>query len=82
MKLFAILAVSATLLLGGIDINNATQEELTTLKGIGAKKAEAIIEYRAKNCFKTVEDLKAVKGISDKTVAKNKADLEVGACKK
>ena len=42
-----------------VNINTATKEELTTLKGIGDKKAQAIIDYRKKNgAFKTVEDRK------------------------
>ena len=34
---------------GKVNINTATVEELKTLKGVGEKKAEAIIEYRKKN---------------------------------
>lgn len=82
MKLLAIIAFGSTLLMSAVDINNATSEELATLKGIGAKKAQSIVEYRAKNCFKSIEDLAEVKGISHKTIAKNKENLEIGACKR
>lgn len=52
---------------GKVNINTATVEELKTLKGIGEKKAEAIIEYRKKNgSFKTKEDLMKVRGIGKK----------------
>ena len=52
---------------GSVNINTATVEELKTLKGVGEKKAEAIIEYRKKNgSFKTKEDLMKVRGIGKK----------------
>ena len=50
-----------------ININTASAEELTSLKGIGEKTAQAIVEYREKNgAFKAIEDIKNVKGIGDK----------------
>ena len=52
---------------GKVNINTATVEELKTLKGVGEKKAEAIIEYRKKNgSFKAKEDLMKVRGIGKK----------------
>ena len=52
---------------GKVDINTATVEELKTLKGVGEKKAEAIIEYRKKNgSLQTKEDLMKVRGIGKK----------------
>lgn len=50
-----------------ININTASEQELTSLKGIGEKTAQAIIAYRQKNgSFKAIEDIKNVKGIGDK----------------
>ena len=52
---------------GKVNINTATVEELKTLKGVGEKKAEAIIEYRKKNgSFQTKEDLMKGRGIGKK----------------
>ena len=52
---------------GKVNINTATIEELKTLKGIGEKKAEAIIDYRKKNgSFKNKEELMKVRGIGKK----------------
>ncbi len=47
-----------------VNINTATQEELQTLPGITATRAEAIINYRSKaGAFRRVEDVKNVEGI-------------------
>ncbi len=80
MKILAMLAISAGLLFGAVDINNATKDQLMSIKGVGDKKADAIIAYRKANCFKKVEDIVAVKGLGDKFVEKNKKDLTVGKC--
>ncbi len=59
-----------------ININTASAEQLTSLKGIGPKKAQAIIEFRKKNGkFKKLEDLMLVKGIGKKTFEKIKPYL-------
>ena len=56
-----------------ININTATAEQLTQLKGIGSSHAAAIIAYREKNGpFKNPEDLINVPRIGQKTFEKNK----------
>lgn len=50
-----------------ISLNNATKEQLMTIKGIGPKTADKIIEYRQKTPFCTIEDITKVSGIGDKT---------------
>ena len=82
MKWIIILIVTALTLFGAVDINNASLKELTTLKGIGAKKAETIITFRKGHCFKNVSELTLVKGVGKKTLEKNKAELTVGSCKR
>jgi competence protein ComEA len=75
-----ILAVLAciNLAFAAVNINTATQDELDSVKGIGPGKAKAIIDYRTKNGpFKSVEDLKGVKGFGEKSLAKLKGDLTV-----
>ena len=58
-----------------VDINSASSVQLRTLKGIGEKKAQAIIDYRtAHGPFKTVADLSQVKGIGAKMVARIEAE--------
>jgi len=60
-----------------VDINLATEPELATaLKGVGAKKARAIVDYRkAHGGFKTIDELAEVKGISLKTIEKNRQNI-------
>ena len=52
-----------------VNINTATLEELQTIKGIGKKKAEAILQYRKEHGpFRRKEDLLQVKGIGKKAL--------------
>ncbi|MDD5057215.1 MAG: helix-hairpin-helix domain-containing protein [Sideroxydans sp.] len=80
-----ILLVIALFALNGIayanvDLNTATQEELQSVKGIGKKKAQAIVEYRqAHGNFKSVDELDNVKGFGKKSVKKLSKELTVAA---
>jgi competence protein ComEA len=59
-----------------VNINTATKDELVTLKGIGDKKAQAIIDYRKKNGeFKSVDDLEKVEGIGPGTMKQLRSQL-------
>ena len=61
-----------------INLNTATEAELQTISGIGAKKAQEIIRFRdEQGPFKTVEELKNVSGIGEKTVERLKDMLTV-----
>lgn len=81
MKVIYSLFFSFALLFASIDINTASEKDLTSLNGIGSSKAKAIVEYRVGNCFKTVEELAKVKGIGKKTVDRNIDNLTVSKCK-
>lgn len=60
-----------------VNVNTASAEEISTvLKGVGLKKAEAIVAYRkAHGKFTTVEQLAEVKGIGEATIQKNRDKL-------
>lgn len=64
---------SASVTTGKVNINTADSEALQTLNGIGPATAQKIIDYRASNGrFKTIEDIKNVSGIGEKTYDKLK----------
>src|SRR5437016_1141612 len=64
--------------LAAVNINTATKEELDALPGIGPVKAQAIIDYRAKNGpFKTPEDIMKVPGIKEGEFGKLKGQITV-----
>ena len=62
-----------------ININTADEAQLTTLTGIGATRAQAIISYRQENGpFAVIEDIMNVQGIKEGTFAKIKDKIVVG----
>ncbi len=61
-----------------VNLNTATEAELQTISGIGQKRASDIIAYReSSGRFKSVDDLKKVSGIGDKTLEKLKEYVTV-----
>ena len=62
-----------------VNINTADKEALmTSIKGVGEKRAEAIIAYREQNgSFKSVEELAEVRGVGSSIVEKNMDNLSV-----
>jgi competence protein ComEA len=78
-----LLAISMCLAIYGVaiaavNINTATKEELTTLQGIGEKRAQDIIDYRTKNGpFKSVDDLEKVPGIGPGTMKQLRSQISV-----
>lgn len=63
-----------------MNLNTASAQELTSLRGIGDKTAQAIVEYRQSHGpFKSVEELVEVKGIGDKLLASLKDHVTVSA---
>jgi competence protein ComEA len=56
-----------------VNINKADIALLTTLKGVGEKKAQAIIAYRNEHGpFQSIEELAEVKGIGEAIVNANR----------
>ena len=76
-----VVVFSATAWAAGTDkvnINKASVEELTMLKGIGPSYAEKIVDYRTQNGdFKKAEDITSVPGIGAKTWEANKDKITV-----
>ena len=55
-----------------VNINTADKEALSSLPGVGPVIAARIIEYREKEPFKNIEEIKKIKGIGEKTFQKIK----------
>lgn len=76
----AVQLAGAGLAAAALNINTATKDELVALNGIGPAKAQAILDYRKANGpFKSVDDLRNVKGIGAKRLEKLRPELAVSA---
>lgn len=64
---------------GPVDINKADAKTIAKeLNGIGLSRAQAIVDYREKNgAFKSIEELRKVKGIGAKTLEQNRVNIKV-----
>ena len=73
------LTLSAFVYADPININTADAQALSkNIKGVGLKKAQAIVAYREKNgAYKKIEDLTKVKGIGNKLLEKNNGTILV-----
>ncbi len=65
---------------GKVNINTASQDELTALSGIGESRARSIIAYRESHgAFQSIEELMNVEGIKEGIFQKIKDDIVVGS---
>ena len=77
LVLAAIMTLPVAAFAGPVNINTADAETIAReLNGIGLSKARAIVEYREKyGPFKNADELSLVKGIGERTVDLNRADI-------
>jgi competence protein ComEA len=62
-----------------VNINTATKEELTAIKGVGEKRAQDIIDYRTKNGpFKSVDDLEKVPSVGPGLMKRIRSQISTG----
>jgi len=62
-------------LLFAVNLNTASIQDLEKIKGIGPKKAKAIIEYRKHHKIKNADDLKNIKGFNSKIISNIKNNV-------
>ncbi|MFM7737474.1 MAG: ComEA family DNA-binding protein [Alphaproteobacteria bacterium] len=62
---------------GTVDLNTASVADLAALPGIGESKARAIVAWREATPFRSVDELRDVKGIGDKMLEKLRPHLAV-----
>lgn len=82
MKAVALTEPSKTAVHSRLDLNRASAGELESLPGIGAVLAQRVIAFReSAGGFRTVEDLREVKGIGAKTFDRLKSLVTVSMAK-
>lgn len=63
---------------GKVNLNTASKEELMTVNGIGASRAESIIQYREEHGkFQNIEDIQKVDGIKEGLFNKIKDSITI-----
>jgi len=68
----------STAALAAVNLNTASKDELVALPGIGPSKAQAIIDYRTQNGpFKSVDEVRKVRGIGEKLFQQIKPELSI-----
>lgn len=79
LVLGVLLFIPALLFAATVNINTADKETLmSSIKGVGEKRAEAIIAYREEHGpFQSVEALANVKGVGSSIVEKNMENLSL-----
>jgi competence protein ComEA len=79
-KILFIVTLSSSFLFSAINLQTASKNELMCIKGIGKKKAEAIIQYRKSNKLKSPDDLLKIKGFGKALVEKVKKGEKTKKC--
>lgn len=83
LLLFGLACIAIEVRANPVNINAADAATIATeLKGIGLKRAQAIVEYRTKHGpFKSADELSLVKGIGHKAIDRNRNDIRLDAVK-
>jgi len=78
-KILFMLALTLSFL-SAINVQKASKDELMCIKGIGEKKASAIMKYRKSHKLKSAEDLLEIKGFGKALVKNVQKDIKSVAC--
>lgn len=74
------MAISVSFLFSAINVQTASKDELMCIKGIGEKKANAIMKYRKSKKLKSIDDLIEIKGFGKGIIANVKKGTKSVAC--
>ena len=79
MLMALVLWLVSSAAVAALNLNTATKDELVALPGIGPAKAQAIVEYRTQHGpFRSLDELRKVKGIGEKLFLQLKPELTLG----
>lgn len=76
-KIFVLLMLGVSFMFAAMNLQTATKDELMSIKGIGDKKADQILEYRKTNKINTPEDLTNIKGFGNSIVSNVKNNEKI-----
>jgi competence protein ComEA len=79
-KILFFMTLSVSFLFSAINLQTASKNELMCIKGIGVKKAEAIILYRKSNKLNSPADLLKIKGFGKGLIEKVKKGEKTAKC--
>ena len=74
------MAMSISFLFATINLQTASKKDLMCIKGIGEKKAEAILKYRKSHKIKSADDLIKIKGFGKGIIKNVKQNIKSVAC--
>jgi competence protein ComEA len=80
MKKILLMMVLTASFLTAINVQKASKDELMCIKGIGEKKASAIMKYRKSHKLKSAEDLLEIKGFGKVLVKNVQKDIKSVSC--
>lgn len=78
-KILVMLAVMLSFA-SALNVQKASKDELICIKGIGDKKAAAIMKYRKSHKLKSAQDLLEIKGFGKALVKNIEKDVKSVAC--
>jgi competence protein ComEA len=79
-KILFFMTLSVSFLFSAVNLQSASKDELMCIKGIGVKKADAIIQYRKSNKLKSADDLLNIKGFGKGLIEKVKKGEQTIKC--
>ena len=80
MKKILVTSLLMFSLASALNVQKASKDELMCIKGIGEKKASAIMKYRKSHKVKSAQDLLEIKGFGKALVKNVEKDIKSVAC--